>query len=381
MAENYGIIVQKEAMKTELLIDGKNAFPEIIRCIRKAHESIFINMFIWRNDTIGCTLAREVLAAADRGVKITISKDRYGVICETCEESRQSFFNRKTSLAEKLKIAALALFYNRDRSHAPHDTRLDNGTLLHALLEHPNVDAVYDKNKYDHSKFYLFDGETLIFGGINVEDKENGQDYAGRAYHDYMVKLTEAPLIAEFLESRRSPVSGGTFEMNLKERGNWFGMKDAYLKLIGEAEKSLTIVMAYFSALPEFEAAILRAAQRGVDVRIVIPAHANFQDDLNKKTVRRLMKKSSGAIKVYAYPGMLHAKLLMSEKALSLGSCNITKKAFHQLDELNLSVPNGASGFAESVRESVEDTFARSKPLSVDVRYRPIVAAAESLLV
>ena len=368
-------------MKTELLVDGKNAFPEIIRCIRNARKSIFINMFIWRNDTIGCTLVREVLAAADRGVKVTISKDRYGVVCETCEESRQSFFNRRTSLAEKLKIAVLALFYNRDRSHAPHDTRLDNGSLLHALLEHPNVDAVYDKNKYDHSKFYLFDGETLIFGGINVEDKENGQDYAGRAYHDYMVKLTEAPLIAEFLSCRRSPASGGTFEMNLKERGNWFGMKDAYLKLINEAEKSLTIVMAYFSTLPEFEAAILGAAQRGVDVRVVIPAYANFQDDLNKKTARRLIKKSGGVVKVYAYPGMLHAKLLMSEKALSLGSCNITKKAFGQLDELNLSVPNDASTFAAAVCESVEDTLARSAPLSENVRYRPIVAALESLLV
>lgn len=368
-------------MKTELLVDGKNAFPEIIRCIQNARKSIFINMFIWRNDTIGCTLARELLAAADRGVKVTISKDRYGVICETCEESRQSFFNRQTSLAEKLKIAALALFYNRNRSHAPHDTRLDSGSLLHALLEHPNIDAMYDKNKYDHSKFYLFDGETLIFGGINIEDKENGQDYAGRAYHDYMVKLTEPPLIAEFLECRRSPASGGTFEMNLKERGNWFGMKNAYLKLINEAEKSLTIVMAYFSALPEFEAAILRAAQRGASVRVVIPAHANFQDDLNKKAVKRLMKKSGGVIRVYAYPGMLHAKLLMSEKALSLGSCNITKKAFGQLDELNLSAANDASCFAATVRESAEDTFARSKPLGADVRYRPVVAAAESLLV
>ena len=367
-------------MKTELLVDGKNAFPEIIRCIRSAQESIFINMFIWRNDTIGCTLAREVLAAADRGIKVTISKDRYGVICETCEESRQSFFNRRPSLTEKLKIAVLALFYNHDRSHAPRDTHLDGGALLHALLEHPNVDAVYDKNKYDHSKFYLFDDQTLIFGGINVEDKENGQDYAGRVYHDYMVKLTEAPLIAEFLEQRHSPASGGTFEMNLKERGSWFGMKRAYLKLINEAEKSLTIVMAYLSPLPEFEEAILRAVRRGTDVRIVIPAHANFQDDLNKKTVLRLMKQSDGAIKVYAYPGMLHAKLLMSDKALSLGSCNITKKAFRQLDELNLSVPSDASDFVATVRESVEDTFARSAPLSADVRYDRVVAAVESLL-
>ena len=372
---------KKEAVKTELLVDGKNAFPEIIRCIRNAEESIFINMFIWRNDTIGCTLVRELLAAADKGVKVTVSKDRYGVICETCEESRQSFFNRRTSLAEKFKITALALFYNRDRSHAPRDTQIDSGALLHALLDHPNIDAVYDKNKYDHSKFYLFDRETLILGGVNVEDKENGRDYAGRAYHDYMVKLTEPPLIAEFLERKRSPASGGTFEMNLKERGGWFGMKDAYLKLINDADKSLTIVMAYFSPLPEFETAILRAARRGVRVRVVIPASANFQDNLNKKTVKRLMKQSGGNIKVYAYPGMLHAKLLMSEKTLSLGSCNITKKAFGQLDELNLSVPNDASGFAESVRESVEDTLARSAPLGADVRYRPIVAALESLLV
>ena len=116
-------------------------------------------------------------------------------------------------------------------------------------------------------------------------------------------------------------------------------------------------------------------------MRVLIPAHANFQDDLNKKTVRRLMKQSGGAIKVCAYPGMLHAKLVMSEKVLSLGSCNITKKAFHQLDELNLFVPNDASDFAAAVRESVEDTFARSKPLGADVRYRSVVAAAESLLV
>ena len=91
------------------------------------------------------------------------------------------------------------------------------------------------------------------------------------------------------------------------------------------------------------------------------------------------MKKSGGAIRVYAYPGMLHAKLLMSEKALSLGSCNITKKAFRQLDELNLSVPNDASGFATAVRKSVEDTFARSAALSADVRYNHVMAAVESL--
>ena len=44
----------------ELLIDGKNAFLRIIECIRRAEKSIYINMFIWRNDTIGNLIAEEV---------------------------------------------------------------------------------------------------------------------------------------------------------------------------------------------------------------------------------------------------------------------------------------------------------------------------------
>ena len=78
---------------------------------------------------------------------------------------------------------------------------------------------------------------------------------------------------------------------------------------------------------------------------------------------------------------MLHAKLLMSEKTISLGSCNITKKAFGQLDELNVFVPNDERSFALSVKASVEDIFRRSEPLEADIRYNPFMAAAESLLV
>ena len=59
----------------ELIVDGKNAFPEIIKYIRSAEHSIYINMFIWRNDSIGNLLAQEILDAANRGVKVYISKD------------------------------------------------------------------------------------------------------------------------------------------------------------------------------------------------------------------------------------------------------------------------------------------------------------------
>ena len=77
-----------------LLVDGSAAFDEILRCIDAAEKSIMINMFIWRDDTIGNRLGRAILHAADRGVRITISVDRVGMVLELCEESERSFFHQ-----------------------------------------------------------------------------------------------------------------------------------------------------------------------------------------------------------------------------------------------------------------------------------------------
>ena len=56
----------------KLLVDGKQAFPSIIKEIENASKSIFINMFIWRDDVIGNKIVQACLNAANRGVKITI---------------------------------------------------------------------------------------------------------------------------------------------------------------------------------------------------------------------------------------------------------------------------------------------------------------------
>ena len=74
-----------------LLETGRRAFPEIIDQIRNAKKEIIVHMFIWREDEIGLKIAEELLKAADRGVSITIEKDRYGLLLEYAEESQRSF--------------------------------------------------------------------------------------------------------------------------------------------------------------------------------------------------------------------------------------------------------------------------------------------------
>ncbi len=156
---------------------------------------------------------------------------------------------------------------------------------------------------------------------------------------------------------------------------------DKFKFLLIYLKESLTIVMAYLSPLPEFEAAVVDAANRGVDVRILIPAKANFQDDLNKKAVSRLMRKSGGKVKVFLSDKMVHTKLMMNESLITLGSSNITRKAFHQLDELNLFLPREASSFTDSLEESVDETFSAAHALdrSAYPSYHPFMTAVEHL--
>ena len=66
-------------------------FDRVIRLIQNASESIVIHMFVWRNDEIGNQIGREILAAADRGVKIHIKKDVGASMYERIEMNRKSF--------------------------------------------------------------------------------------------------------------------------------------------------------------------------------------------------------------------------------------------------------------------------------------------------
>ena len=95
-------------MTFELLEGGGNAFPEIMRQIRTAEHEITVHMFIWREDRTGKEIARELIAAADRGVKVTIEKDLYAVTLEYAEESQRSLCHRP-NLRDRFNISMLEL--------------------------------------------------------------------------------------------------------------------------------------------------------------------------------------------------------------------------------------------------------------------------------
>ena len=367
-----------------LLEDGREAFPEILRCIERAVHSIRINMFIWRDDEIGNRIAASLLAAADRGVEIQISVDRYGMVLEMCEEGKTSFFHRAPTRVERIKRYALERFYPMPGAAECYTER--DHPLREALLSHPRVTVEKDAFKADHSKYYIFDEQILILGGINIEDKEAGADRQGRVYQDYMMRVDGATAVGAFLDrmDRGIPSPDGRFIANTKRTPKRaFEAEAHYLKLIEEAEEELTVTMAYFSPLSRFIRALLAAERRGVRVCVLIPSCANFQNDTNRRTVCRLLKKSHGGIRVLLSPKMVHTKLIANERFVSFGSTNITKKAFAQLDELNLCLPNDQSPSIRRLWESIRRNQALCEEVSDArrIKYSRLRAFFEGFLV
>ena len=258
------MITVNTVQNSTLLVDGAAAFEEILYCVDSARSFILINMFIWRDDAIGNRLAHAVLRAANRGVHITISADRVGMVLELCEENEKSFFHAHPRPDEMFKIGMLRRCYPKNRAKAKADHTCSG--LLEKLLSHPNIVVDSNRKKNDHSKFYIMDDRILIFGGVNVEDKECGSDCIGRVYQDYMLKLEGAAHVRAFLdkpEQNRNTSDAYYFRMNNKTiTPASFEMQQSFLSIINGAQKELVIVMAYFSPIRS----IIRAIDAGIAV-------------------------------------------------------------------------------------------------------------------
>jgi hypothetical protein len=75
--------------------------------------------------------------------------------------------------------------------------------------------------------------------------------------------------------------------------------------------------------------------------------------------------------------------MMYNEKEISLGSSNITKKAFHQLSELNVVLPRNGSAVVQRLLESDAENrrIARRVKDPKEIRYRRFAAWLESLVV
>jgi len=109
-----------------------------------------------------------------------------------------------------------------------------------------------------------------------------------------------------------------------------------YLLSIAAAERSIKVGNAYFVPDPQFLTSLTDAAQRGVDVKIILPS--NTDSGLVFHAGRSFYTKLlQGGVKIYERSGaLLHSKTALIDGVWStIGSTNFDWRSFLHNDEVN----------------------------------------------
>ena len=201
----------------------------------------------------------------------------------------------------------------------------------------PRVSAVH--NNRDHRKICVVDGRVAFTGGVNIADEYiNARERFGhwrdggvRVVGNAATGFTKLFLSAWAMGSRQAE-KYDKYIVECKETftdGGFYipfgsGPAPLYPKKVGEriitdiingAERYVYITTPYLVIGYDMQYALIAAAERGVDVRIITPAVAD------KKTVKIMTKSAYAAlieagVRIFEYtPGFIHEKLIVSDDA------------------------------------------------------------------
>jgi cardiolipin synthase len=132
-----------------------------------------------------------------------------------------------------------------------------------------------------------------------------------------------------------------------------------YLAAFKHSSSRLWITHAYFAPNPELLDAMVDAARRGVDVRLIVPAFTDSRIVLNatQSTFTPLLE---AGVKIYELKdALLHAKSVVIDGTVSIvGSSNLDMRSFLHNDEVNAIVINREFG------QRMEEVFKKDQRAS-----------------
>lgn len=312
--------------KTSLwfLRSGRAFYDALFDDLKRASSSIRIEMYIIERGEVAGNLTRILIEKAREGIAVSVVCDAIGSldIDETMPKNIRDAGGR-------------FIFYN------PISPYLLSGIFPLGRLF-----------RRSHRKLIVIDEKIFYVGGMNIGDRFLD-------WEDIMVRGVGAPadeLVRSFDEiiahprpsmlprvKRSSKTEMGRQKeveiCDCRPRRQNYPAKRLYLAAIKRAHKRVWIAQAYFLPRRKLKKALVKAATRGVDVRIMIPDRSDIKavDLASWPPVGWLVKKG---IKVYRYTGgMFHTKMaIIDDNFLTVGGVNLDSMSMYWNLELNLII-------------------------------------------
>lgn len=322
--------------QVQLLQNGPDTYEAMFAAIRQARDHINLETFIFDDDAVGHRFADLLLERQAEGVQVNVIYDSVGA------------------------IATPPAFFHRMREGGIRAVEFNPVSPLNAETR------FWRLNNRDHRKQLVIDGRIVFIGGINISDSYSSApsrldpepDLEG-GWRDTHVRI-EGPVVAEFQKlfldtwERQTGklLSDREYFPPLKAEGGDIvrALGDSptddsspmYLTLmsvIGHAERSIDLTIAYFGPDEQLLTALTDAAQRGVAVRLILPSRTDAWSvfHLGRSHYARLLK---GGVEIYERRGAVqHAKTGVVDGVWStVGSTNMDWRSFLHNDEINAMV-------------------------------------------
>ncbi len=325
--------------KLVLLEDGPATYKAMFAAMRKATDHINLETYIFESDEIGQQFADLLLERQAAGVQVNVIYDSVG-----CLHTPKEFF-------ERLRASGIqTLEYNPINPLA--------GNKKEWVL-----------NNRDHRKLLIVDGRSAFLGGINISESYSSSPSAKKkaassekkdpgdgGWRDTHLQI-EGPVVEHFqklfmdtwAKQKGPPLAQKNYFPALERQGGEIvraigSASDEphsliYLTLLSaldNTEHSAHLTNAYFVPDPQLLKALIAAAQRGVEVILILPSHTDSWAVFNagRSHYTKLLR---AGVKIYERRGaVMHSKTASIDGVWStIGSTNLDWRSFLHNDELN----------------------------------------------
>lgn len=242
-------------------------------------------------------------------------------------------------------------------------------------------------NYRDHRKILIIDGHTAFNGGINLADeyigvrkkfgvwKDSAVMLKGSAVKSFTLMFLRSWNLNEMtpdyaaLETIPAPIPAAGFVMPYGDQpldAERVG-QNVYLHLLSRAEKYVYIMTPYLILDTEMENALIFAAARGVQVKLILPGIPDKKVPyaLAKTHYQALLE---GGVSIYEYtPGFVHAKVFLCDgQEAIVGTINLDYRSLYHHFECGTYI-NGAPCL-QDIYKDFEDTLANCRQITQNTK-------------
>lgn len=355
--------------KVTLLADGQATYAAMFKAIQSARDHINLESYIIEDDETGRKFAALLLQKQREGVQVNLIYDSVG--------------SMKTPAA----------FFQLLRDGGIQVIGFNPINPLKARGE-------WGLTHRDHRKILITDGKVAIIGGINISKVYSSSPFKRKRnekgpihWRDTDIQI-EGPAVAEFQklfldtwQRQKGPeLSERTYFPELKEQGGALvrvlgstpGESNripfiVYVSAITFAEHSIHMTNSYFIPDDQVVKALTDAAERGVDVKIILPGITDSQLALYAQRYHYSGLLRSG-VKIYEHgTSLLHAKTAVVDRIwATVGSTNMDVISLLKNDEVNAVVLGNE--FAVEMEEMFVRDLANSRQIRWDEwKNRPLL--------